>query len=85
MQRSLALGYIPAELAGANEGFEIEMIGERRRATRLSAAPHSILTAAACAAERARERQAMKMASVVAVSAGLVSPSISTVFSVLTR
>jgi dimethylglycine dehydrogenase len=38
VQRSLALGYIPAALAGANEGFEIELIGERRRATRLSGA-----------------------------------------------
>jgi dimethylglycine dehydrogenase len=38
VQRSLALGYIPASLAGAEDGFEIELIGERRRATRLSAA-----------------------------------------------
>ena len=38
VQRSLALGYIPAALAGADEGFEIELIGERRRATRLSGA-----------------------------------------------
>lgn len=38
VQRSLALGYIPAALAGASEGFEIELIGERRRATRLSGA-----------------------------------------------
>ncbi|MFZ1906674.1 MAG: FAD-dependent oxidoreductase [Steroidobacteraceae bacterium] len=38
VQRSLALGYIPAALAGANEGFEIELIGERRRATRLAGA-----------------------------------------------
>jgi dimethylglycine dehydrogenase len=37
VQRSLALGYIPATLAGAQEGFEIELIGERRKATRLSA------------------------------------------------
>jgi dimethylglycine dehydrogenase len=34
VQRSLALGYIPAELAAATEGFEIEIIGERRRARR---------------------------------------------------
>jgi dimethylglycine dehydrogenase len=39
VQRSLALGYIPAELASATEGFEIEIIGERRRARRESAAP----------------------------------------------
>jgi dimethylglycine dehydrogenase len=39
VQRSLALGYIPAGLASATEGFEIEIIGERRRARRESAAP----------------------------------------------
>jgi dimethylglycine dehydrogenase len=39
VQRSLALGYIPARLASATEGFEIEIIGERRRARRESAAP----------------------------------------------
>jgi len=33
---SLALGYIPAALAGSNSGFEIEIIGERRAAVRLS-------------------------------------------------
>jgi len=32
VQRSLALGYVPAPLAAATEGFEIEIIGERRRA-----------------------------------------------------
>jgi dimethylglycine dehydrogenase len=32
--RSLALGYIPASLAAAQEGFEIEIIGERRKARR---------------------------------------------------
>ena len=32
--RSLALGYIPAELAAAQDGFEIEIIGERRKAQR---------------------------------------------------
>jgi dimethylglycine dehydrogenase len=32
--RSLALGYIPAQLAAATDGFEIEIIGERRRAHR---------------------------------------------------
>jgi dimethylglycine dehydrogenase len=32
--RSLALGYIPASLATAQEGFEIEIIGERRKARR---------------------------------------------------
>ena len=36
--RSLALGYIPAALAAASGGFEIEIIGERRRATRESCA-----------------------------------------------
>jgi dimethylglycine dehydrogenase len=34
VQRSLALGYIPAGLAGATSGFEIEIIGERRKAER---------------------------------------------------
>jgi dimethylglycine dehydrogenase len=38
VQRSLALGYIPAALAAATEGFEIEIIGERRRARRESQA-----------------------------------------------
>src|SRR6185437_455898 len=28
--RSLALGYVPKALAAASEGFEIEIIGERR-------------------------------------------------------
>jgi dimethylglycine dehydrogenase len=37
-QRSLALGYIPRALAEVNDGFEIEIIGERRRAHRESAA-----------------------------------------------
>jgi dimethylglycine dehydrogenase len=36
--RSLALGYIPAALASATEGFEIELIGERRAARREDAA-----------------------------------------------
>jgi len=36
---SIALGYVPAEFAAADSGFEIEIIGERRRATRLAAAP----------------------------------------------
>ena len=35
---SLALGYVPASLAAADGGFEIEIIGERHRATRLVAA-----------------------------------------------
>jgi glycine cleavage system aminomethyltransferase T len=30
------LGYVPAALAGADSGFEIEIIGERRAAVRLS-------------------------------------------------
>jgi dimethylglycine dehydrogenase len=36
VKRSLALGYVPAALADAAAGFEIEIIGERRRAERLS-------------------------------------------------
>ena len=36
---SLALGYVPAELAAADSGFEIEIIGERRPARRLKEAP----------------------------------------------
>jgi len=36
--RSLALGYIPRQLAGETGGFEIEIIGERRRAARAAAA-----------------------------------------------
>jgi dimethylglycine dehydrogenase len=32
VQCSLALGYVPAALAAVTEGFEIEIIGERRRA-----------------------------------------------------
>jgi dimethylglycine dehydrogenase len=39
VQRSLALGYIPAELASADSGFEIEIIGERRAARRERQAP----------------------------------------------
>ena len=35
---SLALGYVPAALADADSGFEIEIIGERHRATRLAGA-----------------------------------------------
>jgi dimethylglycine dehydrogenase len=34
---SLALGYVPREAAAATDGFEIEIIGERRPATRLAA------------------------------------------------
>jgi dimethylglycine dehydrogenase len=37
-QRSLALGYIPAGLAQETDGFEIEIIGERRKARREGAA-----------------------------------------------
>ncbi len=37
VQQSLALGYIPKELA-ESEGFEIEILGERRPAVRLSGA-----------------------------------------------
>jgi dimethylglycine dehydrogenase len=39
VQQSLALGYIPASVAAATDGFEIELIGERRAAKRLTAAP----------------------------------------------
>jgi len=34
---SLALGYVPCSVAAAEGGFEIEIIGERHRATRLAA------------------------------------------------
>ncbi len=37
---SLALGYVPAAVAGEDTGFEIEIIGERHRATRLAAPPY---------------------------------------------
>jgi dimethylglycine dehydrogenase len=37
---SLALGYVPAGLATADSKFEIEIIGERRPATRLGAAAY---------------------------------------------
>jgi len=37
---SLALGYVPKALAGAGDGFEIEIIGERRPARILPAPPH---------------------------------------------
>jgi len=37
---SLALGYVPAAVAAAEDGFEIEIIGERHRATRLAAAAY---------------------------------------------
>jgi dimethylglycine dehydrogenase len=37
--RSLALGYVPAALAAATDGFEIEIIGERHRAAPQAAAP----------------------------------------------
>ncbi len=37
---SLALGYVPAAVAAATAGFEIEIIGERRRAMRLAAPPY---------------------------------------------
>ena len=36
--RSLALGYVPAALAKADAGFEIEIIGERHQAQRLAGA-----------------------------------------------
>ncbi len=37
--KSIALGYIPKELATADSGFEIELIGEMRTATRQNGAP----------------------------------------------
>jgi dimethylglycine dehydrogenase len=33
--KSIAMGYVPAALAGAMSGFEIEILGERRRADRV--------------------------------------------------
>ena len=38
VQRSLALGYVPKEFAGEKSGFEIEILGERCRATPQAAA-----------------------------------------------
>jgi len=38
VRQSLALAYVPAALAGETSGFEIEIIGERRKALRQSAA-----------------------------------------------
>jgi dimethylglycine dehydrogenase len=38
VQRSLALGYVPKEYAELAGGFEIEILGERRKATRQAAA-----------------------------------------------
>ena len=38
VQKSIALGYVNADVAGATSGFEVEIIGERRPATRLAAA-----------------------------------------------
>jgi dimethylglycine dehydrogenase len=35
MQKSVALGYVPAARAGATSGFEIEIIGQRRKAQRI--------------------------------------------------
>jgi len=40
VQRSLALGYVPAALASAEDGFEIEIIGERHRASPQAVAPY---------------------------------------------
>jgi dimethylglycine dehydrogenase len=37
VQRSLALGYVPIAVATATSGFEIELMGERREAERLTA------------------------------------------------
>jgi dimethylglycine dehydrogenase len=38
VQRSLALGYVPKDYAGLTSGFEIEILGERCKATRQAAA-----------------------------------------------
>jgi dimethylglycine dehydrogenase len=38
VDESLALGYVPAALAQVDGGFEIEIIGERRKAHRLAGA-----------------------------------------------
>ncbi len=38
-QLSMALGYVPVGVASATSGFEIEIVGERRAATRLAEAP----------------------------------------------
>jgi dimethylglycine dehydrogenase len=38
VNHSLALGYVPAALAKADAGFEIEIIGERHKAHRLTGA-----------------------------------------------
>jgi dimethylglycine dehydrogenase len=40
--RSLALGYVPATLAAARAGFEIEIIGQRRPAERLAACAYDV-------------------------------------------
>jgi dimethylglycine dehydrogenase len=32
VSKSIALGYVPSELAKASEQFEVEILGERRRA-----------------------------------------------------
>ena len=40
VSQSLAMGYIEKELAAADSGFEIEIIGERRPAVRLDAPPY---------------------------------------------
>ena len=37
VRQSLALGYVPAVIAAASDGFEVEIIGERRPARRLPA------------------------------------------------
>ncbi len=40
VNHSLALGYVPAAIAGATSGFEIEIIGERHHAQPLSEAAY---------------------------------------------
>ncbi|MBS0397177.1 MAG: hypothetical protein JSR95_00710, partial [Proteobacteria bacterium] len=38
--KSIALGYVPKELAGVRSGFEIELMGERRPAEHQEQAPY---------------------------------------------
>ena len=40
VQQSLALGYVPAALASATSGFEIEIIGNRHHAQPLAQAAY---------------------------------------------
>ena len=85
VQRSLALGYVPAALAAAERGFRdrdhrraAPCTAGTRRGVRSGREPHARLS-------RRRRCQPMNMAMALAISAGLISPSISMVFSVVTR